>query len=735
MAMPLENTSNKMLDAALEYGQREWPVIPLWWPWPNGKCACNKGTKCESPGKHPIIPNWPKSGTTDPDVIRQWWTKWPMANIGILTGQQTGLLLLDVDNKDDGPGNLRDLEQKHGQLPDTVEAITGSGGRHILFKYPANRKITNKARFHPGLDTRSDGGMFVAAPSIHASGRRYEWEVLSHPDDVELAECPEWLLNLMAASSTKVKALKTKSTPESQILDGERNSALTSLAGTMRRRGMEYDSILAALMIENDKRCQPPLDDQEVEQIVRSVTRYAPAADFANSSKKKKYPLTDLGNGERLIARYGHDLRYCHLWNKWLVWDANHWATDDTGEVNRLAVETVRNILHEAANEPDDEERKELINWERRSESGKGIREMLNLAKVKAMPVRPDDLDKNPMILNVLNGQLDLKTGDLTPHQRHDLISKVSRVKYDPISKCPTWEAFLNKVLGGNQGLIKFMQRVIGYTLTGDTREQCIFILHGTGSNGKSTLLKTVSALLGDDYTKTIQAQSLMARKGDNGISNDIATLRGARFAVAIESEENQRLAESLIKAMSGGDQLTARFLYGEFFSFYPQFKLFLGTNHRPNIRGTDPAIWRRIKLIPFNVQILDHEKDKLLPDKLQKELPGILNWALQGCLEWQQKGLGEPEIVQQATGEYKADQDTLSDFLKDTCVVSENTKVENTALRAAYEAWCVANGERPLTQKSLSARLLERGFTRVRAGATGTRVWSGLGLKEFDRF
>ena len=455
----------------------------------------------------------------------------------------------------------------------------------------------------------------------------------------------------------------------------------------------------------------------------------------AFSSKKKEYPLTDLGNGERLITRYGYLLKYCHPWNKWLVWDATHWATDDTGEVNRLAVDTVRNILKEAAETQDDEERKELIKWERQSESGKGIREMINLAKVKADPVKPDALDKDPMILNTLSGQIDLRSGTLKPHNRGDLITKVTRIQFDPSAKCPTWEAFLNKVLAGNLGLIKFMQRVIGYTLTGDTREQCIFILHGTGSNGKSTLLKTVSALLGDDYTKTVQAQALMARKDNNGISNDIAILRGARFAVAMESEENQRLAESLIKAMSGGDQLTARFLYGEFFSFYPQFKLFLGTNHRPNIRGTDTAIWRRIKLIPFNVQILDHEKDKTLPDKLEKELPGILNWALQGCLEWQRSGLGEPEAVQQATSEYRADQDTLSDFLKDTCVMFENARVENTALRAAYEAWCDANGEKPLTQKSLSARLLERGFTRARAGATGTRVWSGVGLKDFERF
>lgn len=283
----LQLVSNTMMDFALEHAQRGWPVIPLWWPLANGKCACGD-PDCEkrgSQGKHPRIGDWPSLGTTDPEQIRKWWTKWPRANVGIVAGKRSGILVLDVDLKHNGPENLAALERVNGKLPETVKAATGSGGDHYLFKYPKGWKIKNQAGFHPGLDTRTTGGQFVAAGSLHGSGRRYEW--VNPPDKIELAEAPEWLLSLMAGPNTTQEP--RRDAPEGGIIEGERNNTLTRLAGVMRRPGMSFEAILAALTEEN-KRCSPPLSETEVRGIAKSVSKYAPAPSATN------FRYTDLGN-------------------------------------------------------------------------------------------------------------------------------------------------------------------------------------------------------------------------------------------------------------------------------------------------------------------------------------------------------------------------------------------------------------------------------------------------------
>jgi len=715
----------KNIDAALEYGRRGWPVIPLWWPLPKGKCACGN-PECEkkgSQGKHPIINNWTNAGSTDEAQIKQWWVKWPRANIGILTGKKTGLLLLDVDIKGDGPGVLAALEQQHNKLPDTVEAITGSGGRHVLFRYPENRKILNKARFQDGLDTRSDGGMFVAAPSLHTSGSHYEWDAMFNPDEQKLAECPEWLLKLMAAKGNREKNGGT----EGPIVAGSRNDTLTSMAGTMRRRGMSYGAILAALLEEN-KTCIPPLDEEEVRMVAMSVNKYPPEKNDFSSHKPKAFSYTELGNAERLVYQHGADLRYCHPWGKWLVWNDSRWATDNTGEVNRRVFDTVRQMLTEAAGIEDDKERKILVNWEQKSEGSKVRREMLDTAKsINGIPILPDDLDNHPWVLNVNNGEIDLKNGKLADHKRENLITKIAPVTYDPNAKCPIWESFLHKIMNGNTNLIQFLQRAIGYTLTGDTGEQCLFILYGSGANGKSVFLDTVSALFGEDYSQNTPSSTLMVKRNE-GIPNDIAALRGSRLITAIEAEEGQRLAESLVKSMTGGDKMTARFLRGEFFSFIPEFKLFLATNHKPQIRGTDGAIWRRINLIPFEVTIPPEERDRNLSAKLRNELPGVLNWAITGCLQWQKQGLGVPSAVKDATSVYRDEMDAIGAFLEDACTVHGDAKVSASDLYREYTVWAEENGERALNKRQLSLRLGERGFTRKR-GTGGYYFWYGVCL------
>ena len=314
-------------------------------------------------------------------------------------------------------------------------------------------------------------------------------------------------------------------------------------------------------------------------------------------------------------------------------------------------------------------------------------------------------------------------------HRREDLCTKIIPVDYDPEAGCPVFKKFLRRILKDNAELINFLQRAIGYALTRSTLEQVLFILWGGGANGKSTFLEVIRAILGD-YGLTADSALLMHHKQD-GVRNDVARLVGARFVSTSETEAGRHLAEVLVKQLTGGDKVSARFLYSEFFEFDTQFKLFLTTNHKPVIRGTDNAIWRRIRLIPFEVTIPEEEQDKDLPRKLRAELSGILAWAVRGCLRWQEYGLGQPEKVSTATEAYRQEMDIIGTFLKDRCLVRKNGSVKAGQLYATYKSWCDENGERPLTQQKLGGALGDRNFRRYRTGRV--RSWLGLELSDMS--
>jgi P4 family phage/plasmid primase-like protien len=438
--------------------------------------------------------------------------------------------------------------------------------------------------------------------------------------------------------------------------------------------------------------------------------------------------LTDLGNAERLVRAHGLDLRYCHRWGTWLVYDGQRWRTDETDEVARRAKTTVRAIAFEAAVAADERSRRDLMSHARRSEAESRLRALVALAESEpGIPITPDEIDRDPWLLNVANGTIDLRTGELRPHRREDWLTKLTPIDYDPAAGCPTWLAFLDRVMAGRAELVDYWQRVLGYALTGDVGEQVLFFLHGAGSNGKTTLLNVVLALVGD-YGKQAPPDLLLAKRGDGNHPTEIADLLGARVVTTVEVEDGRRLAESLVKQLTGGDRLKARFMRQDFFEFDARFKLFLAANHRPVIRGTDHAIWRRVRLIPFDVTIPPAERDRTLPEKLRAELPGILAWAVQGCLAWQREGLGLPDAVASATQSYRAEMDTLADFLAERCVLTETATATSKALFAAYRAWCEETGEKAMTQKAFTTRLSEHGLRPGRAPG-GTRIWTGIGL------
>ena len=436
---------------------------------------------------------------------------------------------------------------------------------------------------------------------------------------------------------------------------------------------------------------------------------------------------TDLGNAGRLVQHHGRDIHYCYPLSKWYVWDGTRWARDDTGEVHRRAKETVRAIYHEAA-EAEGDRSKALGKHALRSEAEAKILAMVALARSEPdIPIVSHQLDADPWLLNVQNGTIDLRKGQLREHRHGDLITKLAPVTYDLKATCPRWLKFLDRIIDGNAALIDYIQKAIGYTLTGDVSEQVLFFQHGTGANGKSTLSETVLALLGD-YGKQAAPGLLTVKRGETH-PTEIADLAGARFVASLEVDEGRRLAEALTKWLTGGDRVKARFMRGDFFEFAPTHKLWLSANHKPTVFGVDVAVWRRIRLIPFNVVIPAEEQDRNLPAKLRTELPGILNWALEGCLTWQRDGLNPPPEVVTATDEYRAEQDTIAAFLADCCTLGDDKKASAQDLYVAYRQWCQENGEDPMPQRRFGRRLTDRGLSGGHRGTGGKRWWQGVGL------
>jgi putative DNA primase/helicase len=458
-----------------------------------------------------------------------------------------------------------------------------------------------------------------------------------------------------------------------------------------------------------------------------SVEPAALLATAANGTGTSITPReTDYGNALRLVADHGSRIRYVQAWRTWLVYDGTRWEKDATGQVMRYAKASICGIYTQAAGGPDSG-RKALVTHALRSEAENRLCAMVALARSEpSVAIRPEQLDADPWLLNVNNGTLDLRTGALRDHDPNDLTTKLAPVVYDPEAECPLWLSALDRIFAGRQTVIEFFQRYIGYALTGDTREHVMAIGHGRGRNGKTTLLNAVQDVLGD-YAEQAPASMLLV-KDVNAIPNDVARLHGVRFVVAAESAEGRRLDEALVKQLTGGDRVTARFMKAEWFTFRPTFKLWLSTNHRPEVRGTDRAIWSRIKLIPFTVTIPDEEQDKRLGDKLRAEAAGILRWAVEGCLAWQRDGLGAADEVREATEAYRADMDVLGAFLAEQCVLDVSARTTSAKLYEAYTTWAQQAGEKAVSKKLFGQQLAERDLKGGRK--SGARGWEGIRLR-----
>ena len=455
---------------------------------------------------------------------------------------------------------------------------------------------------------------------------------------------------------------------------------------------------------------------------------------LARDLKSNKYvsgqlQFTDITNCDYFLNAYGDTIRYCKKWNKFLLWNGTCWEIDSEDMVSTM----YRTFVHEmyrALRVIND--LKLLTEFEKhlkRSENYKKILSVLGvMTMTESIRVKSDKMDLDNYLFNAEKLTLNLKTGECQTPDKNNLITKKSNFIYDKNAKCPIWDMFLMQIFNNDTDLIRFVQKAMGYSLSGDTSEQCLFILWGTGANGKSTFLNVLQHLFGD-YASTTRTETFMKKTSEQ--SNDLARLKGARLVITSEAEQGKQLSESLIKQITGGDKLTARFLYGEFFDFVPTFKIFMATNHKPNIKGSDNGIWRRIKMIPFTVTIPPEKRDKHLTEKLIAENSGILNWLLEGYRLWEKEGLyNEPKAVAEATAEYRDDMDSIQTFINECLEVdaSQKSRLENSVLYATYEKWCAKNNEHLMSHKWLSTQMQEKGFPKHLSN--GSRFWPGLSVR-----
>ncbi|HEX9929315.1 MAG TPA: phage/plasmid primase, P4 family [Pyrinomonadaceae bacterium] len=439
----------------------------------------------------------------------------------------------------------------------------------------------------------------------------------------------------------------------------------------------------------------------------------------ASDSIFVKAPLSDTGNAECMASIYRDSLRYDHTRKKWLYWDEVCWRIDKRGIAESCAVTTARSRYSAAGNIENLVLKSQLSKWGISSENANRIEGMLKMARIiEPFSSEVEQFDSDPYLAATKNGTLELRTGIHRASRQEDYLTKQFGAVFDSDAKAPRWEQFLKEIFGADLELIDYIQRCVGYTLTGDMREQVFFLCHGGGSNGKSKFLEVLSKLMAD-YAGTASFETFDAGKRSEA-SNDLAALKGKRLVTVIETDQDRRLAEAKVKTVTGQDELSCRFLYGEFFSYRPEFKIWMAMNHKPVIRGTDKGIWRRIRLIPFTQSFENERDDKTLIDKLLAELPGILNWALEGLRKWQADGLPIPKAISEATEEYRHESDPIGQWIEERTSPNPNSlePIQANVLYKDYSRWAQERSEHPFSHRTWGQSMSERGYSKKRSAA-----------------
>ena len=761
-------------DAAVGYARRGWRVIPVRWITDEGVCSCKRGAECPSPAKHPVHRDWPNVATSEPEDVAGWWrekpeglpTEWfPRAGIGIVTGMDSGIFVLDDDTYAGGDQTLGAYERRHGDMPETRVHSTPRGGTHYIFRHPGFPVRNSAARvLGTGLDVRGEDGFIVAPPSIGANGSPYE---LNPAHDIDPAEAPAWLVDLLRGHDREQSGASISTLPpegatsrarrygESAVranadrlrraTEGNRNSTLNEAAfslGTLGSAGIVTEEVAWEAL--HEAALAAGLGEDEIRGTFLSGWR----SGLKNPRQihwnviGQDWPVrarTGFGMADRMVDHYGDRLRYCPDHDGWMIYEHGVWRMGNPRAGEWAAQQMIRALPETEALSFDDiavgagrdgeqvSPREDFIAWVGTQQSSRAVNEAARLAAgLPVMQIRQADFDADPLLLNVRNGVVNLQTGELLSHDPNQAMTLQAAAAFYPSEPAPRWEQFLRDVQPDPE-MRAYLQRVAGYCATGLTVEQAFFLMNGTGANGKSVFQSVIAAVLGS-YSQIMPVETLMASSVDGRIPNDVARMAGKRFLVASESHAGKSLDEARLKALTGGDTMSARFMRGEWFEFRPKGKLQLTTNHLPRM-SDDSATWRRIHLIMWPVQIPEEKRDGYLQDTLiREEAAGILRWIIDGAVAWTQTGLQPPRAVRAALDDYRQAEDIIGQFLADDSAVrrvppERHVQGRSTAsLWSRYRLWAEQQGYPVMHQRNFTSRVKQHGFEAVRSNG-----WSGF--------
>ena len=683
---------------ALGYGQVGLRVIPI----PLGI-------------KGPIMRGWQLKASSDADTISDFFPEGFRQNVGIVLGG--GLVALDVDNLEE----LDRLIAKHGPMPRTPTQRTGSGKLHYLFRVSGGVGLKNRTGFLPGLDLKSDNGQIVVEPSVHPNGNTYQWLPGFAPGDVEIAEMPGWLLDILLKPEPKPPGGSGKG----GVKKGGRNVALIREAGRLRARGAEENEVRSALIARNST-FLPPLELSEVNTVVASAMKWEPGT--------LRYTANDHGLATRFVDELGDDLRFVADENQWLIWNGNIWERDETGRVIQLFLEMGLAMTAEAEAIPGPEDDKKAIKakekalgWAKQAGENKRINSALKVAQTDPrIVVTLSQLDDFPGFLPVANGIVELTSSELLPNAKEKLATRASSYAYTAGAACPCWEAVIARALPGELG--PFFQRVLGYSLMGNPCEQRFFMLRGEGADSKSTVARVMSELLGSLLIRPAGETFLAgdAEITSNAPRADLMAFRGARVVFAPEPDSRRKLDKELIKRLTGQDGIQARAPYGRaMVEFEMTGVVLMLANHLPGCDEADEAVWRRLTLIPFDHTVPEGERDVMLVEKLlANEAEGILAWLIEGAQAYGRDGLQVPEVVRQRTAAWRRSTGRIERFVDESCIREDTTLLKD--LHQTYQWTCRHEQVHPLGLDKFSARLQQLGFT-IEAAQAGEIV---IGLR-----
>jgi putative DNA primase/helicase len=760
--------------------------VPSHWlvAWEGGwSCTCKLGPACKNAGKHPRVAAWQDAATTEARMVEAWWTEWPDANVSVVLGAVTGMFVVDVDPRDGGYESMTAYgEASQFGFTETMRTTTGSGGMHLFYRWPEQGHVGNKVGWMPGIDIRGEGGQVVVPPSHHKSGGFYTW---ASGWDTGAERAPEELVRALTGEARDGVAGgglggKDKLPSASEILagvaEGERNDTLFRW-GCQLRRKLSDDRGAVELLVREAGR-NAGLLEEELTQILDSVFRQehedsglygtdelteaqrawagsagsrlgqggrgpdagaeqplggSPGGDGPvdgglageEGASQLSLPLTDRGNGYRFARMWGGSFKWVEAWGRWLFWDGRRWCETELLEHREAAARCADNVWHEAADVEDLDLRKALAGWAKQSSMSSKREAMLSYAQ-PLLAVRTESVDQDDWLMNVRNGTLDLRTGELREHDPADLMTKLLDVAYDPGAGAPMWRDFVAMVLP-DPNVAWYVQKAVGYSLTGSTDAKCMFILHGDGNNGKSVFLEALRENVYGDLSGVV-AKSVVVDGKEAAHTSSTAALMGKRFVtLSGEVQPKDKLRTELLKAMTGGDEMSARFLYREEFTFKPKLKLWIATNHRPRLDDFGDAMRTRLRMVPFEVAIpVDRRRnrDEVMVE-FRAEAPGILAWAMEGLAGWHKEGLEPPSAVVEAVEDWVDDEDVLGQWVTERGVTaSEAGFTSNQDVHQDYVQWMAGRGEEryALSPQWLSRRLASLGFKSVKSG--GRRGW-----------